>query len=108
MVLRTTLQELGHEVTEAVNGQEALEKLHGQGPFDLAMVDWNMPVMTGIEFVVRLRTEKAYDAMKVIMVTTEVEIAQVDRALKAGVNEYVMKPFTKEMIQEKIEMVAAA
>jgi two-component system chemotaxis response regulator CheY len=108
MILKTTLKGLGHEVNEAENGQEALETLRAKGPFDLALVDWNMPVLNGYDFVCTVRQDHAHDAMKIMMVTTEVETSQVCKALEAGANEYVMKPFTRDALKEKIEMVCAA
>ena len=106
MILRTTLGELGHEAVEAVDGQDALQKLAKHGPFQLALVDWNMPVMDGITFVQKVR-EKDKN-IRLIMVTTEVEMSQISKALDAGANEYVMKPFTKEMLKEKIQMLMTA
>jgi two-component system chemotaxis response regulator CheY len=108
MILRTILAEMGHEVVEAGNGQEGLNQVQSRGPFDLALVDWNMPVLNGYEFVQAVRADPAHAAMKIVMVTTEVEMSQVARALEAGANEYVMKPFTRDILKEKIEMLAAA
>jgi two-component system chemotaxis response regulator CheY len=108
MILRTTLTEMGHEIVEACNGKEGLEAVQNRGPFDLALVDWNMPVLSGIEFVRAVRQAPLNSAMPIVMVTTEVEMAQVTRALEAGANEYVMKPFTREILKEKIEMLTAA
>jgi two-component system, chemotaxis family, chemotaxis protein CheY len=107
-ILRLALLEFGHQVVEAGNGQEGLDVVKRDGPFELALVDWNMPVMNGFEFVRGLRADAANAATKVLMVTTEVEMSQVAKALQAGANEYVMKPFTKEILKEKIEMIAAA
>jgi two-component system, chemotaxis family, chemotaxis protein CheY len=108
MILKSILLELGHDVTEAGNGQEALETVKCRGPFSLALVDWNMPVLNGFEFVRAVRSESGNNAMKLVMVTTEVETSQVCKALEAGANEYVMKPFTKDILREKIDMVSAA
>ena len=107
MILRNALQELGHNVTEAGNGQEALATLQASGPFDLALVDWNMPVLNGFEFVRAVRQLPAHNNMKLMMVTTEVETSQVARALEAGANEYLMKPFTKDLLRDKLELLAA-
>ncbi len=108
MILRSALTEFGYDVTEATNGQEGLAAVGRQGPFSLALVDWNMPVLNGIEFVRGVRCDHANDSLKLMMVTTEVESAQIRKALEAGANEYVMKPFTKDILREKIEMVLAA
>ena len=107
-ILRTTLAELGHEVVEAGNGQDGLELLRSRGPFDLALVDWNMPPLNGYEFVRAVRADAVNASMKLLMVTTEVETAQVAKALEAGANEYVMKPFTPDILKEKLDMLSAA
>ena len=108
MILKTTLLQLGHEVVEAGNGQEGLEMVKNRGPFSVALVDWNMPVLNGYEFVQAVRSDAGNGDMKLIMVTTEVETSQVAKALEAGANEYVMKPFTRDILKEKIEMLAVA
>jgi two-component system chemotaxis response regulator CheY len=107
-VLRTTLIALGHEVTEARDGQEGLDAVRTRGPFDLALVDWNMPVLNGYDFIRAVRGESAHASMKILMVTTEVETRQVAKALSAGANEYMMKPFTREILRDKIELLCAA
>jgi two-component system chemotaxis response regulator CheY len=108
MYLKTTLVELGHTVVEAGDGQEALDAVRIQGPFSFALVDWNMPVLNGYDFIRAVRSDAANASMKLVMVTTEVEMSQVAKAIEAGANEYVMKPFTREILKEKIEMLAAA
>ncbi len=107
MILKKTLMQMGHEVAEAANGQEGLDVLRSEGPFSIALVDWNMPVLNGYDFVCAVRSDAANALMKLVMVTTEVEMAQVAKALAAGANEYVMKPFTREVLQDKIDMLAA-
>ena len=107
-ILRTSLSSLGYEVAEACNGQEGLELLKRSGPFNLALVDWNMPVLNGYEFVCAVRADASNASVKLIMVTTEVETTHVAKALEAGADEYVMKPFTREILKEKIELLAAA
>jgi two-component system chemotaxis response regulator CheY len=82
-----------------------LEKSKETGPVDLALVDWNMPEMNGYEFVCTVRKDDQYKDMRLMMVTTETEMAQVVKALEAGADEYVMKPFTKEMIVEKLAIM---
>jgi two-component system chemotaxis response regulator CheY len=108
MILKSVLAELKYEITEAGNGREALEKVAASGPFGLALVDWNMPEMNGYEFVQNVRRDHANDAMKILMVTTEVEMSQVAKALEAGANEYLMKPFTRDILKEKVGMLNAA
>jgi two-component system chemotaxis response regulator CheY len=105
-IIARTLKELGAtETVEASNGREGLDKLAAHGPFQLAMVDWNMPVMNGYEFVVEARTKVDRDAMKIVMCTTETEVEQVTKALEGGADEYVMKPFTVDAIRSKLEML---
>jgi two-component system, chemotaxis family, chemotaxis protein CheY len=72
---------------------------------DLVMVDWNMPVMDGLAFVRAVRTEIGYAALPMMMVTTNTDRAHVSEALEAGANEYIMKPFTADMIREKLELL---
>jgi two-component system chemotaxis response regulator CheY len=105
LILGQILKALKFEVIEAGHGREALEKLKESGPLDLALVDWNMPEMNGYEFVCEVRKDDRYKDMKLMMVTTETEMAQVIKALEAGANEYVMKPFTKDMIVEKLTLM---
>ena len=105
MAVGRILQEIGVDCEDAENGSQALAMLKGSGPFDLAMVDWNMPVMNGYEFVREVRRNPSFVDLKLIMVTTENELSQVVKALSAGANEYVMKPFTDEMILEKLEIL---
>jgi two-component system chemotaxis response regulator CheY len=95
---------IGCETTEAGNGQEALDKMREGVKFDIAFVDINMPVMNGLDFVKTVRSDKVNDEMIILVVSSESEGTTVARALLAGANEYVMKPFTKEMILEKLEL----
>jgi two-component system, chemotaxis family, chemotaxis protein CheY len=105
-IIKRTLMELGAaECVEAGNGKEGLDQISAKGPFQLAMVDWNMPEMNGYDFVKAARETVPSDVMKIVMCTTETEVEQVSRALEAGADEYVMKPFTKEAIQSKLEML---
>jgi two-component system, chemotaxis family, chemotaxis protein CheY len=101
-ILRGALKEAGFQVFEAGDGRQALEELKKTGALDLALVDWNMPVMNGYELICALRAQKQYDGMSIMMVTTESEAAQMQRALNAGANEYVMKPFTTDVLLEKL------
>lgn len=107
-ILGRMLRGLNFEVVEAGNGREALERLKGPGKFDLALVDWNMPEMNGFEFVRAVRADKIYDGVLLMMVTTETETENVVRALAAGANEYVMKPFTQEVLLEKLQLFGMA
>jgi two-component system chemotaxis response regulator CheY len=105
MLLRNTLRELGLEVVEAGNGREALEQMERAGDVELVLVDWNMPEMNGLDFVRAVRARRAYDGARIMMVTTETEITQVALALDAGANEYLMKPFTKDVLVAKLRLL---
>jgi two-component system chemotaxis response regulator CheY len=108
MILAKTLGEMGFPVVQAGNGREALDVLvREHGLVQLALVDWNMPEMTGIEFVRRVRADRAYDHVTLIMVTTETEMEQMSAAIEAGANEYVMKPFTRDALESKLRLLGA-
>ena len=104
-IIRGILKEFGFEICEAANGREALDRLHEIGIVDLALVDWNMPEMNGLEFVQAVRADSTYDDMPMMMVTTESGMPNMILALSNGANEYVMKPFTKDVLREKIELL---
>jgi two-component system chemotaxis response regulator CheY len=109
MILRKTLAEIGYDVCDAGNGQEALTLLETEGPsLSLMLVDWNMPVMCGLDLVKATRSDARYSKIVMIMVTTETEIQHISQALEAGANEYVMKPFTKEVLQDKLRSMNLA
>jgi len=108
MILGRMLKEIGYETIEAANGRLAMESLSAQAVPDLAVVDWNMPEMNGYEFVLAVRANRAFDSMRVMMVTTEADADHVSKALEAGANEYLMKPFTKEAIADKIALLGIA
>ena len=102
--LRGLLQEKGVECEEAADGQAGLDRLHGDQIFDLALLDWNMPVMNGLEMLKELRAE-GFNGIKVMIVTTEAENDFILRALEAGADEYLMKPFDDEALKEKLAML---
>ncbi len=104
-ILRLTLRQAGFQTVEADNGATALTKLEQDGAADVALVDWNMPVMNGYEFLCALRQNRAYDRMLVVMVTTETEMSNIQSAVEHGANEYIMKPFTKEAVIEKLQLL---
>jgi two-component system chemotaxis response regulator CheY len=104
-VLRLALQGRRFEVLEAADGQHALATLGETGPADLALFDWNMPGMNGLELLRAVRADHRFDGMRIIMVTTETELAQVRRALEQGADEYVMKPFTREVVLDKLRLI---
>lgn len=102
--LRGLLEEKGIECEEAADGRAGLSHLHEGDPFDLALVDWNMPIMDGLNMLKELRAEGFHD-MKVMMVTTEAEDDFIVRSLDAGADEYLMKPFDDEALTEKLAML---
>jgi two-component system, chemotaxis family, chemotaxis protein CheY len=106
--LRGMLEQRGIECAEAGDGQAGLDQIHTKvlegEEFDLALVDWNMPVMDGLEMLQKLRAE-GFSDMKVMMVTTEAENDFIMRALDAGADEYLMKPFDEEGLNEKLAML---
>lgn len=104
-ILRNIMTAEGFEVVEAGHGGEALDRLAGIEVPEVMLVDWNMPVMTGIELVRRLRADPRYDEMRILMVTTENEVSQMGIALGAGVDEYAMKPFTRDVIANKLDLL---
>ena len=105
-ILRQIVEPLGFQILEAGDGQEGLERLEQYHPdIELTLVDWNMPVMNGLEFVKAVRADDQYQQMKIAMVTTETEPAQMARALMAGVDEFVMKPFTSDILIEKLKLI---
>jgi two-component system chemotaxis response regulator CheY len=107
MIVGNTLRDLGFEISEAANGQEAFDLLEQQPDIRVILCDWNMPVMNGLEFVQKVRADARYSSSLVVMVTTETETDQMVRALQAGANEYIMKPFTRQTIEEKLRILGA-
>jgi len=103
-VMRKIIEPLGFEISEVENGQEALDICKKQN-FTLIMLDWNMPVMTGIEFLKALRALADIEQPQVIFCTTENEFNKIQEALISGANEYVMKPFDEEIIRGKLEQL---
>jgi len=106
MILRRMYQSLGFEVSEAENGLEGLKVLKSMEKRpDLISVDWDMPVMDGLAFVRALRAAYPTGSPPVVMVTAANDLDHVTTALEAGATEYLMKPFTEEMIREKLELI---
>ncbi|MCI5064984.1 response regulator [bacterium] len=104
-ILGKMLKEIGYEVLEAENGEVALSTLRDNTDVIFAMVDWNMPVMNGYELVQEVRKDGQFADLVLMMVTTETEMTQVVQAIEAGANEYLMKPFTKEMVADKMALL---
>lgn len=110
LILARTLQNLGFEVREAADGRQALDMLQRSDTGALpgvVLVDWNMPEMNGLEFVKSLRADQRYARVSLMMVTTETHVDQMVAALEAGANEYVMKPFTDAVIEDKLRLIGA-
>ena len=108
-VMRTILTRLltgmNFTVLQASDGAEALQMLEDGARPDVALVDWNMPVMDGLTFIKRCRANPEYRDLVLMMVTTESEQSQIVRAMAAGAHEYVVKPFTEEMIVQKLGLL---
>ena len=105
-IIKNTLARLGHkEVIEGEDGEQGWKALQENDDIDVLITDWNMPNMNGLELVKKVRAEEKYEDMPIIMVTTEGGKAEVITALKAGVNNYIVKPFTPPVLKEKLEAV---
>jgi two-component system chemotaxis response regulator CheY len=104
MVARRILEDLDFEVVEAADGQEALDACQDAMP-DAILLDWNMPVMSGIDFLRRLRDEKDGGNPIVVFCTTENDMEHIREAMQSGANEYIMKPFDKDIIESKFTQV---
>jgi two-component system chemotaxis response regulator CheY len=105
IIIGNILREIGLEVLEARNGLEALEQLQRNPDVALLLLDWNMPKMNGLDFLRAVRARRDYDGVRVLMVTSEAEAGQVALALDAGANEYLMKPFNKEVLVAKLNLL---
>jgi two-component system chemotaxis response regulator CheY len=104
-LLRRILGGSGFEVIEAGDGLEALECLRQRGNIEAVLVDWDMPGMNGYEFIRTVRDVEAYRDLPMMMVTAESELEQVAKALAAGADEYVMKPFTRDAVLGKLNLL---
>ena len=109
-ILKALLAQLGYKnVDEAEDGKQALEILRkNPDKYELVITDWNMPNMTGIELVQEIRKDEKLKHLPILMVTAEAKKENVLMAIKAGVNNYIVKPFTAETLKEKIEKIFAA
>ena len=106
--MRQLLEGMGLGCEEAVDGNEALEKLRGANPIDFMLLDVNMPGMSGLECVKTVRETGLQPSMKVMMVTTEADNSYIRQALEYGADEFLMKPFTPESLREKLAMIGLA
>lgn len=104
-ILKKILHGVGFQTSEATNGLEGLERLKEHSDIAIALVDWNMPEMNGYEFVRAVRSDPANRDLWLMMVTTETEMSRVVKAMAAGANEYVMKPFTDDVIIDKLQLL---
>ncbi len=104
-LLTRMLRELGFEAVPAGHVEEALERLRGESGVELALVDWNLPGLSGMDFLRRLRAEPAHRAIRVLVVSTEVGQHRIEEALREGAQEYLMKPFTREMLADKLALM---
>lgn len=104
-IVAGTLSRLGFETIEAEDGRKALDVLEAGTEVQLACIDWNMPVMNGLDFVSAVRANRALRDVTLMMVTTESEHGQIVRALAAGAHEYVIKPFTPDAIRAKLQLL---
>lgn len=107
-LITRTLVSMGWEVVEAVDGVEALEKFQENGAFDLVTIDWNMPKMTGLELLKELKANPSLKDMHLIMITVEDEMNNVIDAARMGVDDYIVKPFQKEVLVHKIKKFGKA
>ena len=106
-VARHILETLNFEVSEAADGKEALDSCMASVP-DVILLDWNMPVMSGMDFLRALRDTALASRPKVVFCTTENGMAYIRAAIEAGADEYVMKPFDRETLESKLQIVGVA
>lgn len=97
--------DLGFDVCEADNGISALDVLAGPVSVDLALVDWNMPEMNGVEFLRKVRASERWADLPLVMVTSETGLDHISEALAAGASEYIMKPFDRMVVEEKLQLL---
>jgi two-component system chemotaxis response regulator CheY len=105
LILRRILEEAGYEAVEAENGRDALAWLASGQSAQLVFVDWDMPEMNGISFVRKVRENPAYRDVRLVMVTKETRLHNVKEALEAGADEYIMKPFTRDVVRDKLQLL---
>jgi two-component system chemotaxis response regulator CheY len=105
LILGRMLRELSLEVADADNGRRALDLIDAGLDPALVLVDWNMPEMTGIEFLTTVRNPPYGSTARILMITTETDLPQVVQALESGADEYLMKPFTRESVYAKLQLL---
>ncbi len=107
--LRRILSSLGIDCVEAEHGQHALEELEANdGDFAFVLVDWNMPIMDGFHLIKAIRAERQYASLPIVMVSAEIDQRQIARALMAGADEYIMKPFDRDILLDKLSALGLA
>jgi two-component system chemotaxis response regulator CheY len=104
-IIGNIMSELGYQVSEAGDGLEALQQLEANGAPDVVLTDWNMPNMNGLELIRSVRANAALRSVPMLMITSETEMNKMVLAFAAGVNEYLMKPFDRGMIEEKLKFL---
>ncbi len=105
-MVRNILEEEGIKVVEAENGQEALDVVTSQQDINVILLDWEMPIMDGFTFLTEVRTKNLAPSTKIVMLTTLNKMSNILKAIEAGADEYIMKPFTPDVVLEKIHAVA--
>jgi len=105
LILKRILEEAGYEAIEAENGRDALAWLASGQNAHLVFVDWDMPEMNGIAFVKKVREQPLYRDIRLVMVTKETRLHNVKEALDAGADEYIMKPFTRDVVRDKLQLL---
>ncbi len=104
-MLRVFTGHLGHDTAECPDGLAALEHLRELNDYDIALIDWDMPRLNGIELIRAIRNFPEFDGMKTLMVTAQVSIEKVAEALHAGADDYLMKPVDQKMLAEKLRLL---
>jgi two-component system chemotaxis response regulator CheY len=106
MILSKMLVDSGFDVLQAANGKDALARMNEDGrSLDVVTVDWNMPELSGLDFILAVRARPEFQSVRLLMVTTETELPVMARALAAGADEYLMKPFTVESVTDKLRLL---
>jgi two-component system chemotaxis response regulator CheY len=104
-IVKRALLEIGYtDIHDALNGEDALEKLKSGG-FGLVLLDWNMPIMSGIELLRIIRADPALQTLPVLMITAEAKMDNIMEAVQTGVSDYLVKPFSAQVLQEKLEKI---
>jgi two-component system chemotaxis response regulator CheY len=104
-LLRAMLEQVGFVVSEAADGKQALATLHTSPPPELALIDWAMPELDGVSLIAELRRHERFARMAIVMVTSEADPERVERALQAGADEYIMKPLSQDVLNEKLMLL---